>query len=258
MFGVPFMVSPEEAEAQCVALQRAGLADLVASDDSDVWPFGAQAVCRHLFGAAGGKSDKNRAADRKKAGSAKEPCAYRLEDVRHSLGLDSVHIIRLALLCGSDYTVGIQNVGPVTAVEILSEFTRSGDDLSCVSEWSSWLHGLEASDELVSDVITPLEQFRSWWLTTTKANPSADPSLKASPVRKKWLKLSPPSGFPDMKVVKAYLRPNVISHPKPFEWGSPNVEQLVKYPFCLPNPFWSRSVFLILYVIPTGISRAAH
>ncbi|KAA3675900.1 DNA excision repair protein ERCC-5 [Paragonimus westermani] len=194
MFGMPFVISPEEAEAQCVALQRVGLADFVASDDSDVWPFGAQTVCRHLFGAARGSSDENRAGNRKKAENTKEPCVYRLEDVRHSLGLDSVHIIRLALLCGSDYTVGIQNVGPVTAVEILSEFTRSGGDLSCVSQWSSWLHGLEASDELVSDVVTPLEQFRSWWLTCTKTNLSADPSLNASPVRKKWLKLSPPPG----------------------------------------------------------------
>ncbi|KAF8562639.1 hypothetical protein P879_11151 [Paragonimus westermani] len=257
MFGVPFVISPEEAEAQCVALQRVGLADFVASDDSDVWPFGAQTVCRHLFGAARGSSDENRVDNRKKTGNTKEPCVYRLEDVRHSLGLDSVHIIRLALLCGSDYTVGIQNVGPVTAVEILSEFSRSGGDLSCVSQWSSWLHGLEASDELVSDVVTPLEQFRSWWLTSTKTNSSADPSLNASPVRKKWLKLSPPPGFPDMKVVKAYLRPNVISHPKPFEWSLPNVEQLVKYPFCLPNPFWSCSV-LILHVTRTDVSRGAR
>lgn len=30
--------------------------------------------------------------------------------------------IKLALLCGSDYTPGIQGVGPITAMEVLTEF----------------------------------------------------------------------------------------------------------------------------------------
>ena len=35
-------------------------------------------------------------------------------------------MVNLALLCGSDYTDGIQGVGPVTAMEILGEFPGSG------------------------------------------------------------------------------------------------------------------------------------
>lgn len=38
------------------------------------------------------------------------------------LGLNREVLINMALLCGSDYTDGIPGVGPVTAMEILSEF----------------------------------------------------------------------------------------------------------------------------------------
>ncbi|KAF6768861.1 hypothetical protein AHF37_12537 [Paragonimus kellicotti] len=106
MFGVPFMISPEEAEAQCVALQRAGLADLVASDDSDVWPFGAQAVCRSscsaLLVALVMKTEQG---DRKKAGNVKEPCTYRLEDDVPGL----LTLERSALLAEDIVRVGAQS-----------------------------------------------------------------------------------------------------------------------------------------------------
>ena len=35
-------------------------------------------------------------------------------------------MIVLALLCGSDYTDGIRGIGPITAMEILSEFPGKG------------------------------------------------------------------------------------------------------------------------------------
>ena len=42
------------------------------------------------------------------------------------LGLDRFELINLALLVGSDYTLGIENVGLVKGVEILNEFEGDG------------------------------------------------------------------------------------------------------------------------------------
>ena len=42
---------------------------------------------------------------------------------------DRKAVVALALLCGSDYTDGVQGVGPVTAVEVLAEFPGSGLEL---------------------------------------------------------------------------------------------------------------------------------
>lgn len=50
----------------------------------------------------------------------------RSDSISSHLGLTREKLINLALLCGSDYTEGIQGVGPVTAMEILIEFPGEG------------------------------------------------------------------------------------------------------------------------------------
>lgn len=49
MFGIPYIVSPTEAEAQCAYLNLSHQCDGVITDDSDVWLFGASHVYRHFF-----------------------------------------------------------------------------------------------------------------------------------------------------------------------------------------------------------------
>ena len=51
---------------------------------------------------------------------------FRDVHILSQLGLTREKLINLALLCGSDYTDGIQGVGPVTAMEILLEFPGDG------------------------------------------------------------------------------------------------------------------------------------
>ena len=53
-------------------------------------------------------------------------CFHRKGNIESQLGLTREKLINLALLCGSDYTEGIQGVGPVTAMEILVEFPGDG------------------------------------------------------------------------------------------------------------------------------------
>ncbi|VDM33775.1 unnamed protein product [Hydatigera taeniaeformis] len=133
LFGFPLINSPEEAEAQCCHLQQLGLVDIVASDDSDVWVFGATIVCRHLFG-----GDRNK-------GKLSPTSLYSLEDIREQLGLDRHQFVRIALLCGSDYTNGLDKIGPIKALEILSAFTTSSDSALTPEE---------------HEIVLPLEEFK--------------------------------------------------------------------------------------------------
>ena len=49
MFGLPWLVAPGEAEAQCAQLDQAGLTEGTITDDSDIWLFGGTRVYRNFF-----------------------------------------------------------------------------------------------------------------------------------------------------------------------------------------------------------------
>merc|ERR1719197_999015 len=102
LFGVPYVEAPYEAEAQCAALQMAGLADGVVSDDSDVLLFGATTVFRHMF-----RSEKY--LERYDATLIDTVCGLQRDD-----------LIELALLLGSDYTEGVHGIGHVRATELIA------------------------------------------------------------------------------------------------------------------------------------------
>ena len=49
LFGLPFIVSPQEAEAQCAYLDHTDQTQGTITDDSDVWLFGGRYVYKNFF-----------------------------------------------------------------------------------------------------------------------------------------------------------------------------------------------------------------
>ncbi|XP_048862354.1 DNA excision repair protein ERCC-5 isoform X3 [Brienomyrus brachyistius] len=120
LFGVPFLVAPMEAEAQCAALEQLDQTHGTITDDSDVWLFGARHVYKNFFA------------------HSKYIEQYQYLDIKNQLGLDQAKLINLAYLLGSDYTEGVPGVGYVTGMEILNEFPGRGmEPLISLFEWWS-------------------------------------------------------------------------------------------------------------------------
>ncbi|KAF4589485.1 DNA excision repair protein (rad2) [Ophiocordyceps camponoti-floridani] len=196
LFGIPYVTAPMEAEAQCAELVRLGIVDGIVTDDSDTFLFGGTRVYKNMFN------------------SNKFVECYLGVDVEKELSLSREQLISLAQLLGSDYTEGLPGVGPVTAVEILSEFP--GKD--------------------------GLEQFREWW-TTVQSLSRPKEADASSPFRVKFrksqaTKLFLPPGFPSQAVYDAYQHPEVDDSAEPFQWGVPDLQGLRR--FLMSTIGWSQ------------------
>lgn len=196
LFGIPYITAPMEAEAQCAELVRLNMVDGIVTDDSDTFLFGGTRVYKNMFN------------------SNKFVECYIGNELEKDLSLSRQQLISLAHLLGSDYTEGLPGVGPVTAVEIISEFP--GKD--------------------------GLGEFRAWWDDVqSQSRPKADDA--GSPFRKKFrraqaTKLFLPPGFPNLAVDDAYLHPEVDSSTDPFQWGVPDLEGLRQ--FLMATIGWSK------------------
>lgn len=49
MFGLPYIIAPMEAEAQCAYMNTVELVDGVVTDDCDVFLFGGRNVYKNIF-----------------------------------------------------------------------------------------------------------------------------------------------------------------------------------------------------------------
>ncbi|KAK3939709.1 hypothetical protein QBC46DRAFT_290101 [Diplogelasinospora grovesii] len=196
LFGIPYISAPMEAEAQCAELVRLGLVDGIVTDDSDIFLFGGTRVYKNMFN------------------SNKFVECYLAADLEKDLSLSRESLISLAQLLGSDYTEGLPGVGPVTALEILSEFPGENG----------------------------LSEFKEWW-TDVQVHNRPKEADAGSKFRRKFrksqaTKLFLPVGFPSPAVVDAYLHPEVDSSPEQFLWGVPDLEGLRQ--FLMATIGWSQ------------------
>ena len=147
LFGIPWIVSPGEAEAQCAFLDEAGLSNGIITDDSDVWVFGGKNVFKNFF-------DRDKYCE-----------SFSLNEITKHFGLDREKMIQVALLTGSDYTEGILDIGPVTSMEILAEFPGSGiDSLTKFSQWWKEINGNTKVEGKIVQVSKTREKFKRFQL----------------------------------------------------------------------------------------------
>ena len=205
LFGLPYITAPMEAEAQCAELVRLGLVDGIVTDDSDCFLFGGTRVYKNMFN------------------QAKYVECYLLGDLEKEFGLDRKKLISLAHLLGSDYTDGLPGVGPVTALELLTEFSSEG-----------------VSGE---EPVAPLRRFREWWeqvqhLAGVTYNDNLGSKFKKKFRKSHALKLDLPSNFPVADVDEAYLKPEVDQDTSMFQWGAPDLDGLRQ--FLMSTIGWSQ------------------
>lgn len=104
LMGIPYIVAPTEAEAQCAVLARAGKVYAAASEDMDTLTFNTPVLLRHLTFSE----------------QRKEPIQeIHLDRVLEGLDFSREQFIDLCILLGCDYLDQIPKVGPSTAYELI-------------------------------------------------------------------------------------------------------------------------------------------
>ncbi|KAF2402255.1 flap endonuclease 1 [Trichodelitschia bisporula] len=106
LMGIPYIIAPTEAEAQCAELARAGKVYAAASEDMDTLTFNTPILLRHLTFSE----------------QRKEPILeIHLDKVLEGMGMERPQFIDLCILLGCDYLDPIKGVGATTALKLIRE-----------------------------------------------------------------------------------------------------------------------------------------
>ncbi|KAF8610596.1 PIN domain-like protein [Ceratobasidium sp. AG-I] len=106
LMGIPCIVAPSEAEAQCAELARGGKVYAAGSEDMDTLTFNAPVLYRHLT-----------FSEAKKAPISEIILAKALE----GLEMNMEQFTELCILLGCDYLEPIKGVGPKNALKLMQE-----------------------------------------------------------------------------------------------------------------------------------------
>ena len=129
LFGLPYVVAPMEAEAQCAELMSRGLVDGIITDDSDVFLFGGTRIYKNMF-------NQNKYVE-----------CYLLSDIERELSLTRDKLVQLAYFLGSDYTDGLPGVGPVLGMELMNDFPGENGLVQFRKWWQRVQTGKDTSME---------------------------------------------------------------------------------------------------------------
>lgn len=230
LFGMPYIISRSEAEAECAELTRRGLVDAVMSEDIDTLLFGGTSIIRGWTAGSGTPSSSAPSMSQKVAIVDDEPLNAPSSSAQFShksaasskstsspnatldlfsadliashpnIRLSRNSLILFALLNGSDYTPGIDQLGAMTAYELVRDDPTSLGRALIAAIIQPFL------DDPTKDKFTKEE--RAAIHATLREHLTSNPRKLLS--RKKPSAANNiPADFPPEGVIKAYLRPTV-------------------------------------------------
>jgi len=107
LMGIPFIDAPAEAEAQCAAISKAGIAYATASEEMDSLAFGSPILLRHFIFSLGKKAP------------IKET---HLNVVLEQLNMNMDQFIDVCIMLGCGLGEPIKGIGPVRALELMAQY----------------------------------------------------------------------------------------------------------------------------------------
>ncbi|KAI9905907.1 hypothetical protein PsorP6_014178 [Peronosclerospora sorghi] len=211
LFGVPFLVSPMEAEAQCATLEQLGLVDGIITDDSDIFPFGGQRVYKNIFH------------------HHKFVEAFYARDIERELGFSREQLIALALLLGSDYTDGVHGIGIVNASEIVAAYPG----IEGLREFKDWVREFHVAEE--AERVARKGKKKKNEENKENGDDTVRTRFQRShaSARRRW---EVGDEFPNKRVVQAYMAPQVDRSDARFSWSAPDFAALRQ--FCVNAFGW--------------------
>ncbi|KAJ3808849.1 flap endonuclease 1 [Lentinula aff. lateritia] len=222
LMGIPVIVAPSEAEAQCAELARGGKVYAAGSEDMDTLTFNAPILFRHLtFSEA-----------------KKQPISeINLSAALQGLDMNMSQFVDLCILLGCDYLEPIKGVGPKSALKLIREHNGLGGVVKhlraktaqkekAVAEAAEEEEVEEEDPAPTSDVEQPdgsdIEE-----ASFSKPKPKAK---KKGAKRQGKGGVSMPEEWPWEEAKELFLKPDVTPADElDLDWKNPDVDGLVQF-----------------------------
>ncbi|CAI2382364.1 unnamed protein product [Moneuplotes crassus] len=207
LFGVPYFDAPFEAESQCAYLEMMGKVDGVVTQDSDAFLFGSRHVYKDIF-------DERSFVQH-----------YNMSFIEQELGFNRNALISMALLLGSDYTVGVRGIGPVNATEVIHTF----HDLNGLKRFKQWTDkGTFQGQKEMEAEVRSYHKNRSDDVSKAQMIEEMENEIEYKKKHKEMVKhWEFPSGFPSKDIVDGYLKPSVDQlDVEKFTWQTPKFDEI--------------------------------
>ncbi|WFD05789.1 Elongation of fatty acids protein 2 [Malassezia vespertilionis] len=182
LMGIPWVIAPSEAEAQCAELARSGKVYAAGSEDMDTLTFGAPILLRNLT-----------ASEQKKLPVTEITLAKALEE----MGMPMDKFVDLCLLLGCDYLDPIRGVGPKKALKLVEEF-------GSLDKILAHLEQVEKEKELKKKATEPRQEQRG----------SGDESDAETAPKKRAGGIQVPELWPYEEARQLFHRPDVLEGAK--------------------------------------------